>query len=155
MLDVRNARRRSWIWGIWSTYSNENQESNTNKIVKKCRWDSKYSESYLKNLDRQKIDNIQNYLDNINTLDTKNEDISEIINQISEIFTTTKEKTFNKNGNKLIPKNKWYDFQIEKAKKDFKKARTSKIKKNVQTSGRLYKNLLKSKEKRIFQKLRH
>ena len=134
-------------------FENENLENKTNKIVKKCRWDSKYSENYLKNLDRTKIENIQNSLDNISTLNTKKEDISEIINQLSEIFTTAKEKTFNKNGKKLIPKKKWYDSQIEKAKKDFKKARTSKIKQNVQTSGRLYKNLLKTKEKTHISKI--
>ena len=123
------------------------------KVVKKCRWDPKYSEKYLKNLDQTKIEKIQNSLDSIVTLETQNEDISDILNQINEIFTSTKEKTFNKNGSKFISKNKWYDFQIEKAKKDFKKARTSKIKKKVQTSGRFYKNLLKSKEKTHISKI--
>ena len=64
-----------------------------------------------------------------------------------------KKKTFNKKGSKFISKNKWYDFQIEKAKKDFKKARTSKIKKNVRKSGRFYKNLLKTKEKTHISKI--
>ena len=134
-------------------FEGEKPETNQKKHVKKVKWDPKYAEKYQNNLNRQKIENLEKSLENIDTLGTKNEDISEIINQLNEIFTTAKEKTFNKNGKKIFAKKGWYDFQVEKAKKDFKKARSSKQKRKVQISGRRYKNLLRKKEKTHISKM--
>lgn len=138
---------------IEMSLTSHNDDEQSSKVYKKCKvnaWEESKSNVYVENLDRSKLQEVEDKLDSITSPDK--DTVNDIMRDIEDIFIKAKNKTFSKyivNENQSHPKNqnkKWFNNDCRHARQKFHLARriynnnkSHENRKNLLESSKMYK----------------